>query len=141
MNMNTHIGSRWPIAAQWLAEAVAGAIVGIALGAAAGFAGARALAGSGSGFGDLVAAVVGAMIGYTVGAAAGVYLAGRLLGRRGSFWLALGGSVLGGALALLTGGLLRLNTNTTLLQTVFVLVPPVAATVGLNAPWRSRGSE
>ena len=141
MNMSTHIGSRWPAAAQWIVKALAGAAAGVALGAATGFAGARALAGSASGFGDLVAAILGAMIGYTVGTAIGVYLAGRLLGRRGSFWPALAGSLLGAALALLAAGLLRLNTNTALLQAVFAIVPPIGATLALNVrlPMGPRG--
>ncbi|NJN19305.1 MAG: hypothetical protein HC822_25175 [Oscillochloris sp.] len=48
-------------------------------------------AGDPSGFGDIVASLTGLIVGYPLGTAVGTWLAGRLLGRRGSLALALVG--------------------------------------------------
>jgi hypothetical protein len=111
---------------------MAGAAAGLALGAICGFAGARLFAGSSSGWGDLVGAILGALIGYTIGVSIGVYLAGTRLGRRGSYWMTLAGSILGAALALLAAEPLRLNTNAALLQSVLAVAAALLATLAFN---------
>jgi hypothetical protein len=138
--MNTHIAtnSRWPSAAQWAIEAVAGAAVGLALGAICGFAAARLFAGSASGWGDLVGAILGSLIGYTIGVSIGVYQAGTRLGRRGSYWLALAGSIGGAALALLAAEPLRLNANPAVLQIALASAAAILSTVGFNLDFRFR---
>jgi hypothetical protein len=138
MNTNIQPVSRWPSAAQWLAEALAGGVLGLALAAAGGLAGARAFAGAADGWGDLVAAVLGMILGYTIGASIGVYAAGRRLAGRGSYWLALAGSVVGAALVLLLAEPLRLNANATLLQIVLAIAIPLVSALAFNAGLRFR---
>jgi hypothetical protein len=118
---------------RWLAEVGAGVVGGMLLAALAGFAGARVFAGAADGWGDLVGAIVGAMIGYTIGASIGVYLAGRRLTGRGSYWLALAGSVLGTALVLLLAEPLRLNASPTLMQGTLAVAAPVLSALALGA--------
>ena len=125
--------SLWPSAARWLAEAVAGALGGFLLGVVAGFGGARVFAGAADGWGDLIGAVVGAMIGYTIGASIGVYLIGRRLSGRGSYWLALAGSVLGAALVLLLAEPLRLNTSAAVMQGSLAVAAPVLSALAFEA--------
>lgn len=132
MESPTRTASDWGTPGQWLVEVLAGALLGFALAAAIGFAGARAMSGSASGFGDLIAAILGALIGYTMGASAGVYLAARLLGRPGSFWLALAGAIAAAALVLLLAEPLRLNVNPAILQTTLAVAAPLLAALALN---------
>jgi hypothetical protein len=79
---------------QLVREALGGAILGI-VGALAG-----AIA-CGRHFGPLgpveafIGLFSGATLGYTLGVSLGVWVVGRLSGTGGSFWLALGGAVLG----------------------------------------------
>jgi hypothetical protein len=125
--------SRWPSAGHVLAEVLAGAAGGFLLAVVAGFASAGVFAGAADGWGDLVGAVVGAMIGYTIGASIGVYLAGRRLAGRGSYWLALAGSVLGTALVLLLAEPLRLNASATLMQGTLAVAAPVLSALAFGA--------
>ena len=130
--------SLWPSAAHWLAEVVAGALCGLILAAVVGFASARMFAGAADGWGDLIGAVVGSMIGYTIGASIGVYVAGRRLAGRGSYWVALAGSVAGAVLVLLLAEPLRLNTGAALMQGSLVVAAPVlsALAFGASLVWR-----
>jgi hypothetical protein len=130
--------SKWPIAAGLAAEALGGCVVGLAGAALFGFAGARLFANTSNGWGDLIAAILGAMIGYTVAVSLGVYLIGRRLSGRGSYWPALVGSVAAEALVLLAAEPLRLNANTAVLQTMLVAIPPILATLGFNLSLKAR---
>jgi hypothetical protein len=109
---------------------------GIAVGLSAAWLGGRlgALAGRGgqAEFADLVGAVLGTFLGYIVGVTAGVSAAGRLLGRRGSFWLALAGSILGGVLVALLAEPLRLNQSTRVLSFALFFAALALAVVGFN---------
>jgi hypothetical protein len=133
MNSKFQSTWRWPAAARWLAEIVSGALAGLTLATLAGFAGARAFAGSSSGWGDLIGALMGMLIGYTIGVSVGVTLAGRRLNGRGSYWLALAGSVLGTALVLLLAEPLRLNASTALLQSSLVIAAAILSTLAFHA--------
>jgi hypothetical protein len=130
---------------RYIAQALGGALFGIALGGAAGVIGARLFAGTSDGWGDLIAAIVGAMIGYTIGVSIGVDLIGRWLNgragiatKRGAYWLALLGSVLGVALVLLAAEPLRLNQNTAVLQAFLISMPPLSATFAFNMRRKAR---
>ena len=115
--------------ARLAAQALAGCVVGLVCAFLAGLAGAALFKGSSSGFGDLIAGILGALIGYTIGVSIGVYLLGRRLNGRGSYWMALLGSVVGAALVLLAAEPLRLNVNPTLLQGILVASAPLFATL------------
>lgn len=115
-----------------LAELIGGAVGALALGLALGFLGARLFAGSSGGFGDLIGALAGMLLGCVLGASLGAYTVSRRLGAGGAYWLALLGSVLGAALLLLLAEPLRLNASPALLQGLFMIVPPLAAALGLN---------
>jgi hypothetical protein len=119
-------------ATQLIIEAGGGALAGLVCAVVAGLAAARLLGGANEGWGDLIGAVVGALLGYAVGVTIGVYAAGRRLTGHGSIWLSLLGSVLGVLLVMLAAEPLRLNTNPALLQTAFVIVTPIAATLVFN---------
>jgi hypothetical protein len=80
-------------------------------------------------------AVLGTLIGYAAGVTLGVYAAGRRLTGRGSIWLSLLGSVVGVLLVMLAAEPLGLNTNPTMLQAAFVVVPPIVATLAFNIGW------
>ncbi len=115
-----------------LAELIGGAVGALALGLAFGFAGARLFAGSSGGFGDLIGALLGMLLGCVLGSSLGAYVVGRRLGAGGAYWRALLGSALGAALVLLLAEPLRLNASPALLQGLFAIVPPLAATLALN---------
>lgn len=119
--------------AQMLLEALGGMLAGLACAAIAGLAAARLFAGASGGWGDLIGAVLGALLGYALGVTLGVYAAARRLTGRGSIWLCLLGSVLGMLLVMLAAEPLGLNANTAVLRTVFVIVPPIGATLAFNA--------
>jgi hypothetical protein len=115
-----------------LAELVGGIAVGLLAAGLGGRLGALAgRAGAGE-FADLIGAVLGTFLGYIVGVAAGVAVAGRLLRRRGSFWLALAGSILGGVLVALLAEPLRLNQSTRVLSFSLFFVALALAVVGFN---------
>ena len=114
------------------AELAGGIVVGLALAWAGGRLGALAARGGQAEFADLIGAVLGTFLGYIVGVAAGVVLAGRLVRRRGSFWLALAGSILGGVLVALLAEPLRLNQSTRLLSFVLFFVALALAALGFN---------
>jgi hypothetical protein len=115
-----------------LAELVGGIAVGLLCAWGGGRLGAIIGRSSPTGWGDLVGAVLGIFFGYVVGVTLGVYAAGRLLKRPGSFWLALAGSILGGALAALLVVLLRLNQNTSLFGYALFFGSLALALVGYN---------
>ena len=117
------------IIARLAAEVLAGCGAGLVCAYLAGLAGAALFKGSSSGFGDLIAGILGALIGYTIGVSIGVYLLGRRLNGRGSYWMALLGSVVGAALVLLAAQPLRLNVNPALLQGTLVASAPLFATL------------
>lgn len=104
---------------------------GVAGGAAVGvvFAWAGRTLGTGlaNGWGDLAGVVVGGAVGYLVGIAPGVAIVSRLRRLPGSAWLALGASLLTGVLIVAAAEPLRLNTIPSLLQAVFVVLPPIAS--------------
>jgi len=145
--VNTDIQARpkWISGAYLAAEAGGGSVVGLLLALVGGLAVGRLLPRSGNGWDDLIYAILGAMIGYTIGVSLGVYLIGRWLNRRDgistgrrAYWLALLGSVLGGALVLLAAEPLHLNSNTALLQICLFILPPIGATLGFNMRRKAR---
>jgi hypothetical protein len=85
-----------------------------------------------NGWGDLAGVVVGGAVGYLIGIAPGIAIVSRLRRLPGSAWLALGASLLMGALILAVTEPLRLNTNPSLLQVVFVVLPPIAAALAFS---------
>ena len=114
-----------------LAELAGGVVVGLAAAWAGGRLG--ALVGwGGQEFADVIGAVLGIFLGYIVGVPVGMALAGRVLGQRGSFWLALAGSILGGVLVALLAEPLRLNASTRVLSFSLFLAVPALALVGFN---------
>jgi hypothetical protein len=115
-----------------LAELIGGIAVGLALAWLGGRLGALVGRGGQAEFADLIGAVLGTFLGYIVGVAAGVTLAGRLLGRRGSLWLALAGSILGGVLVALLAEPLRLNQSTRVLSFSLFFAALVLAVAGFN---------
>ena len=145
MNIHTDASTNRRAIVAYLAQALGGALCGVALGGAAGLIGARLFAGASDGWGDLIAAIIGAIIGYTIGVSIGVYLIGRwlngrdgILTKRRAYWLALLGSVLGAALVLLLAEPLRLNSNSSLLQALVFVCPPIIATLGFNMSLQAR---
>lgn len=118
-------------------ELLGGALGGVLIGVPAAFLGGQLGALQQNGFGDLVGVLLGALVGYPLGVTAGVILAGRRLQQPGSPWRALLGSFIGGGLALLLAALLRLNQSLAALQGLFVLLPPILATLAFN--WRRIG--
>ena len=129
--MNSHVQekSKASTIVQLVAEALAGCGAGLVCAFLVGLAGAALFKGSSSGFGDLIAGILGALIGYTIGVSIGVYLLGRRLNGRGSYWMALLGSVVGAALIMLVAEPLRLNLNPALLQGVLIASAPLFATL------------
>jgi hypothetical protein len=115
-----------------VAQLAGGVGVGLLLAWLGGRLGALAGRGGEAEFADLIGAVLGTFLGYIVGVASGVALAGRLLGQRGSFWLALAGSILGGVLVALLAEPLRLNTSTRVLSFAVFFVALALAAVGFN---------
>jgi hypothetical protein len=145
VNIYSNTSRRRLAGIRYVAQALGGCLAGLALGGAAGVIGARLFAGTSDGWGDLIAAIVGAMIGYTIGVSIGVDRVGRWLNsragvstKRGAYWLALLGSVLGVGLVLLAAEPLRLNQNTALLQAFLIGVPPLAATFAFNMRRKAR---
>ena len=137
--------SKRPANIGYAAQALGGWLAGLALGGLFGLLDARLFAGTSGGWGDLIAAVLGAIIGYTIGVSLGVYLVGRWLNRRDgistqrrAYWLALLGSLLGVALVLLAAEPLHLNSNTVVLQTFLIILPPIGATLGFNLRRKAR---
>lgn len=110
-----------------LAE-IGGAVVGGLVLAVAGYFLAFVLfRGAGLGMGLLTVQIFGAVLGFGVGAGIGTAVVGRLLGQRGSWWIAVLASVGSGAAALLImrllnlgglGGLLVVGVGVTLLAAV-----------------------
>jgi hypothetical protein len=115
-----------------LAELAGGIVVGLLLAWLGGLLGAQVGRGGEAQFAEVVGAVLGTFLGYIVGVAAGLSVAGRLLGQRGSFWLALAGSILGGVLVALLAEPLRLNQSTRLLAFAVFFVALALAAVGFN---------
>ena len=109
---------------------------GIAVGLAAAWLGGRlgALVGRGgqAEFADLAGIVLGIFLGYILGVPVGISAVGRLLGRRGSFWLALAGSILGGVLVALLAEPLRLNQSTRVLSFSLFFAALALAVAGFN---------
>ena len=145
--MNTEMKARakWISGAYLAAEAVVGSVVGLPVALVGGFAAARLLPRSGNGWDDLIYAILGLIIGYTIGVSIGVFLIGRWLNgrdristKRRGYWLALLGSVLGAALVLLAAEPLHLNSNTAVLQTFLIALPPIGATLGFNVSRKAR---
>ena len=136
--MQSQTSAARPLALQIFLEALAGCAAGLLCGAVLGFLAARLFAGSSGGWGDLIGAVLGSIVGYTLGASLGVWVAGRRLGGRATYWLSLLGSITGAALVLLLAEPLRLNTTPLLLQSTLALIVPLAAALTMNmAPARS----
>jgi hypothetical protein len=128
-----------------LAELGGGVIVGLLLsrgGGSLGALGGRAVEPS---FGDLVGALLGIYSGYVLGVPLGVAGVGHLFKQRGSFWLALLGSILGSILGSLLGGLLRLllagqlqpNQALLPLALAFFVAVPAFGLAGFNLRRRS----
>jgi hypothetical protein len=116
-----------------LAELAGGCGAGLLLARGGGLAGAWIGRSGAPGWGDLIGAILGLFLGYLIGVPIGLALVGRLLKQRGSFWLALLGSILGGALVgLLAAPLLRLNENTALLSFAVFFAGLAFATIGYN---------
>jgi hypothetical protein len=145
VNTEMKARSKWISGAYLAAEAVVGSVVGLPVALVGGFAAARLLAGSANGWDDLIYAILGLIIGYTIGVSIGVYLIGRwlngrdgILTKRRAYWLALLGSVLGVALVLLLAEPLRLNSNSSLLQALVFVCPPIIATLGFNMSLQAR---
>jgi hypothetical protein len=138
VNTDMEMAVKRPAIIGYLAQALGGALFGIALGAVAGLVSARLFAGASDGWGDLITAITGAMIGYTVGVSLGVYVIGKRLGGRGSYWRALLSAVIGVALVLLAAEPLHLNQNTTVLQACLIALPPIGATLGFNMRRKAR---
>ena len=138
VNTDMEMTVKQPAIVGYLAQALGGALFGIALGGAAGLIGARLFAGASDGWSDLVAAIAGAMIGYTIGVSLGVYVIGKRLGGRGSYWRALLGAVIGVALVLLAAEPLQLNQSTMLLQASLIALPAIGATLGFNTRRKAR---
>jgi hypothetical protein len=120
-----------------LAELAGGVAIGLGAAWLGGWLGALAGRGGEAEFADLIGAVLGTFVGYIVGVAAGVSIAGRLLGRRGSLWLALAGSILGGVLVALLAEPLRLNQSTRVLSFSLFFAALALAVAGFNL--RRRG--
>jgi hypothetical protein len=110
-----------------LAESLGGIAVGLLVSRLGGLLGAAL--GSNN---DLIGSIIGIFVGYVIGVAIGLAVAGRLLRQRGSFWLALLGSILGGALVVLLAEPLRLNSSTNLLSYSFFFGALALALVGYN---------
>jgi len=125
-----------------LAELAGGCVAGLLLARGGGLAGAWLGRSGAPGWGDLVGAVLGLFLGYLIGVPVGLTLVGRLLKQRGSFWLALLGSILGGALVALLAEPLRLNQSSSLLSFSVFFVALAFATIGYNLrqATRSRGN-
>ncbi|MEO7910247.1 MAG: hypothetical protein ABIV47_11410 [Roseiflexaceae bacterium] len=132
MNIHTDGPKTRPAIVAYLAQALGGALCGIVLGGAAGLIGARLFAGASDGWSDLIAALGGTIIGYTVGVSLGVYVIGRRLLGRGSYWRTLLGALIGAVLVLLAAEPLHLNQSTALLQSFLIGLPPIGATLGFN---------
>jgi hypothetical protein len=120
---------------------VGGVVVGLLLARLGGYLGALAGRGGEAEFADLARAVLGTFLGYIFGVAAGLSLAGRLLRQRGSFWLALAGSILGGVLVALLAEPLRLNQSTRVLAFAVFFVALALAMVGFNLRLSRRRSK
>ena len=120
-----------------LAELAGGVVAGLLLARLGGYLGALAGRGGEAEFADLVGAVLGTFLGYIVGVAAGLSAVGRLLGQRGSLWLALAGSILGGVLVALLAEPLRLNASTRVLAFAVFFVALAFALLGFNLRRRS----
>jgi hypothetical protein len=118
-------------------ELLGGVIAGLLLAGLGGLLGAQLGRASSSGWGDLIGAVLGAWLGCLIGVAAGMSIAGRLLAQRGSPWLALLGSFIGGTLALLLAEPLRLNQHPALLASAVLIAALTLAAFGFNG-WRMR---
>jgi hypothetical protein len=82
--------------------------------------------------GGLAGVILGVFVAYIVGVAAGLSIAGRLLRQRGSFWLALLGSILGGVLVVLLAEPLRLNQSTAVLSFAVFFASLALAMIGYN---------
>jgi hypothetical protein len=115
-----------------LAELAGGIVIGLGMAWLGGRMGALLGRGGQAEFADLIGAVLGTFLGYIVGVPAGVSVAGRLLGRRGAFWLALAGSILGGVLVALLAEPLRLNQSTRVLSFSLFFAALALAVVGFN---------
>jgi hypothetical protein len=115
-----------------LAESLGGIAVGLLVSRLGGLLGAALGSNSSNMFGDLIGSIIGIFVGYVIGVAIGLAVAGRLLRQRGSFWLALLGSILGGALVVLLAEPLRLNSSTNLLSYSFFFGALALALVGYN---------
>jgi hypothetical protein len=115
-----------------LAELAGGIVAGLLLARLGGLAGAALGRGSPNQFGDLIGALLGTFAAYIVGVAAGLSIAGRLLKQRGSFWLALLGSILGGVLVALLAEPLRLNQSTEVLGFAVFFMSLALALAGYN---------
>ena len=80
--------------------------------------------------------ILGGLAGSTLGSALGVYLAGSSDGRRGDFAAALGGSLLGEALAF--GLALAIRTEEAPFMAGFLILPPIGAALLFNSSQRYR---
>jgi len=118
-----------------LAELAGGIVAGLLLARLGGLAGAALGRGSATEFGDLVGVILGVFVAYIVGVAAGIAITGRLLKQRGSFWLALLGSILGGVLVVLLAEPLRLNQSTATLSFALFFASLALALIGYNLRW------
>lgn len=115
-----------------VAELLGGALGGLVAGAVAALVG-QALGGAlNTGWGDRIGALGLGALGYLLGTTVGVMLAGRRLKQARSEWLALLGSLVGGGLVLLLAQPFRLNESPTLLQGLFVSLPPITATLAFS---------
>jgi hypothetical protein len=128
-----NITRRTAIIIEILGGALGGALIGVPFALVGGQLGAL----QENGFGDLVGVLLGALLGYPLGVTAGVSFAGRRLQQQGSPWRTLLGSFVGGGLALLLAALLGLNQSPAVLQGLFVVLPPLLATLAFN--WRRGG--
>jgi hypothetical protein len=115
-----------------LAESLGGIAVGLLMSRLGGLLGAVLGSNSSNIFSFLIGTIIGIFVGYVIGVAIGVAVAGRLLRQRGSFWLALLGSILGGALVALLAEPLRLNSSTNLLSYSFFFGALALALVSYN---------
>ena len=118
----------WPL----VRVALGGAILGIVGALGGSIVGARQYAPVGfeEGFIGLFS---GAALGYTLGVSVGVYLVGRLSGTEGSFWLTIGGAVLGG------GWLGMLPAMGFLDLFVYLIIPGCVASLALAVLGYNRG--
>ncbi len=114
--------------ARTLLQCLAGAAGGVALGLVIGLVGGQLGRGDGSGWGDLGGAIILGALGYVVGAGLGAHLAGRRLGQPSVWWFALAASA-GAAIAVLAlAEPAHLNTRPELMQVIFIVAAPLAAT-------------